>query len=278
MIGFSNSFSKPPKFSCSNKFSESQKFSKPNKFTDSNEFTQSQMFSESNKIINSNESSMKSFEFSSSKIFSESFEFLPLDKRIQSNCFHMTDTFTNSLPFTPTNVFTRSNYFTSLHSFTSHQKEVTFQKSYSLTHVNIKTVVFSLSQVGSYSNFLSYCPEMETFLYSISYSEFHKNFPYVILSLSPSFVPSYFAVEVARSSKISPEKLIGITCGSTAGFFIILSIIFLVFQKRQRIDELSLPLTDSDEISGDDTQKTKEFEGLTLSPNLVPNDDTWLYN
>lgn len=166
------------------------------------------------------------------------------------------------------------DHHTSINSLTTIPNEVTFHKSYSLTIVNVKTVVFSLSQIGSYSYFLSYCPEMNTFLYSISYSKFHKNFPYIIFSISPSFVQTYFVLEIARSSKISPEKLIGITCGSTAGFFIILSIIFFIIQKRKKINENSL--TDSFEISSDDTQNIKEHEVLNSTPNILNKDDSWL--
>lgn len=147
--------------------------------------------------------------------------------------------------------------------------------SFSLTYVQLRTVIFTLYQTLTLSHFLSYIPDINSYSYVSSYFEFHGYSPYIIFSFSPTYVQTYFIFEMTRSTKISPEKLIGIVCGSVAVFFIILSIIIFIIRKRN----IEIEFINSD-ISSDSSsyeEESKEtFVGVNYISNAIKSDDSWI--
>lgn len=140
-------------------------------------------------------------------------------------------------------------------------KDFSMSMTMSVTLTNVKTVCFSFSQIISSTFTLIYNPEKETKLYTLTEIDTYKKMPYIIYSLSPKYVPSYLQVTLDTNKKrISPEKLIGIVCGSVGVFFIILSIIiFAIRRKHENKSLLDEDLYSSDNENGN--EKVIFFEG-----------------
>ena len=188
-----------------------------------NYFTRSKSFSNSNNFDKTNY-------FTSSKTFTPSNYFSNSAKFTQTNVFSLSNTLDNR-----TSVFTSSNTFSPHPTKTPLPENIQQSIGFSLTMVNIRTVTYSYSSVLSNSYILIYNEFDETYELTIIHSYFFINIPYIIISLSPSYSPTYFQIELGKKKGISPEQLIGAVCGSVAVFFIILSVIIFIVQRNKKI-------------------------------------------
>ena len=78
---------------------------------------------------------------------------------------------------------------------------------------------------------------------------------------------SYFQIEIIHKKTISREQLIGIVCGSAAGFFLLIYIIIFINRKKNHLNGTYL-WTESEEINPNekDEQKTdKNINDKSLS-------------
>lgn len=210
-------FSKTNHFSHSNDFNESNVFSQSFDFTKTNGFTKSKFFSESNyfsktDFLTCSKHFSQSDSFEKSSFFSKSFEFTNTNFFTKSEEFIQTTLFSKSSKFSESNSFSQSEKPFDIPTQTSINQKVLISSSFSLTCTLIKSVIFSYS----------YDARKNTYSY----------FPYIIYSLSPSYVPTYYVLYISSNKRISPENLIGIVCGSVAVFFSILSIIIIIVRKK----------------------------------------------
>ena len=154
-------------------------------------------------------------------------------------------------------------------------KDSTFSMTYSITIVTVKTVIFSLKQEKSNTHLLTYIPEQETYLYSLTETYFNINIPYIIYSITEYCSPSYMQLAIKKGKMISPEKLIGIICGSVALFFIILVIIIFFYRKKKEFRAFVEETLFSSEESEDYQQHT--YTGVEITDyNQNVNKDDWI--
>lgn len=285
----SSNFTKSQIFSPSVYFQSTSIFTKSNIFSSTAYFSRSYIFSESTCFSNT-DIFTKSSKFSSTTFFSISNIFSDSQMFSASIYISLTEKFTESLALSNSHQFYNSESFTNTFCFTSFSNQVsfsrsiyetptflksaTFLKSLSITLTNVRTVIFSFSNVISNIQILSYISDQNTYSFVSSFSEVHKKFPYIIFSLSPSLIPTYLIFDFVHSSKISQGKLIGLVCGSVAAFFLILSIIILIIQKQNFAPEFY----DSDilESSSSEYENVETHEGVTVTINLTNNDDMWI--
>ena len=104
-------------------------------------------------------------------------------------------------------------------------------------------------------------------------------FPYIIYSLSPSYIVTNYVLLINSNKKISPENFIGIVCGSVAVFFSILSIIIIIIRKKNSyrisIEENDLSSSSSPAITNETKQFNTDMTIETKFTNLDEFDD-WL--
>lgn len=255
-----NAFSESNYFTCSNDFSQSIIFSSSLNFNHSNifthsdgftkttQFTESNLFSETSNFSISNEFSDSNY-FSFSYFFSNSFQFN------ETMIFSLSNNFSNSIVFTNSKIFSNSASFTvEVNQINSQSSSInekfSLSMSYLLTYVLRKSVSYSFSILESNIYFYSYINGQYTLINSQTNVEFYL--PYIIQYLSPSYKPEYTKLEnVQIKKKITPEQLIGITCGSAAVFFLILAIIIFAINKKYKINDD----IDDYSISSDDTNE-----------------------
>lgn len=103
--------------------------------------------------------------------------------------------------------------------------------------------------------------------------------PYIIAYLSPSYVEIKINIDMNKNKKrITQEKLIGVVCGSVAGFFVILSIIILIRQKKNSpiysaCDVEYYEYSDDEEIIMITNTKTMKYEDEISE---VENQEFWI--
>lgn len=196
-----------------------------NQFTRSNEFSSSDYFNSKN-FSSSNEFSFTEY-FTATNFFSFSNEFN------LSNVFSSSEDFSLSSKFTPSNIFSSSSEFTSLFvsNIISYDSQlITFSLSYVLTYVSRKSVSLSASLGNSYSFLYSYLNGEYTLI--LTQTNIYNYFPYIIYYLSPSYTAEYITIEIPNKKRISREQFIGVVCGSTSIFFLILAVIVLIVRKK----------------------------------------------
>lgn len=139
--------------------------------------------------------------------------------------------------------------------------------------VNVKTVSFSYSLVESNTFVLSYDKNRETYVEILTKTEINKVLPYIIYSFSNTYYQTYMHLNVEKGKSITPEKLIGIVCGSVGAFFIILVIIIFVYRKKREINKFIEESSFSTE-ENDDNEKTYT---VTITDNTYKaEDDNWV--
>lgn len=164
----------------------------------------------------------------------------------KSNEFSQSETFSNNINFSPSNDFSNNIYETTIQT---HLK-TTYSISYSLTFVKKRSVSFSLSFALSNSYFKII--EQNSIIFSLTQSLILDYFPYIIYFYSPTYVRIDLLLFIDnRNRRITPEKLIGITCGSAAIFFFILALIIFIIQKKNEIKNISDSFSISSEYSND---------------------------
>lgn len=170
---------------------------------------------------------LETSQFTVSSAFSNSYEFTI------SSVFSNSNEITPSFHFSDSNIFTKLNSFSLTHIHTEMLNEQTILMSYSLTDVTVKTVIYSYLNVQSNTFLLSYNEEYQTYFASITESNFHQYIPYIIYSLSKSYVETMLTIEIVKKKSLSPENLIGISCGSVAAVFLIFFIIISVYRMHK---------------------------------------------
>lgn len=269
----SSCFSKSREFSTSDYFSESREFSTLNKFSDSKEFSASDYFSESVEFSFS-DTFMESKEFSISNKFSDSKEFSDSEEFTKSNEFSILRTLTK--PFT----FTLSSKFTCLITPSQTLKKnqiISISISMSLEWTRVKSVSMSITEIKS--NIISYTFFMNTMIETNYETKLFEYIPYIIAYLSPSYVEIKISIDMNKNKKrITQEQLIGVVCGSVAGFFVILSIIILILQKKNSpiysaCDVECYEYSDDEEIIMITNTKTIKYEDEISE---VENQEFWI--
>ena len=180
-----------------------------NHFTRSNEFTKSDLFSTSHK-------------FTKSDLFSISHEFT------KSNIF------TESEAFTKSDIFTESNFFEKESKIESNEL-IQISLTLSLTFVQKRSVTYTVSNLMSNSYYITFDDIMGTFTIYATKSDYMIFIPYIIYYYSPIYVSTNLIIEIKKRKGPTGEQLIGISCGSSAVFFIFLFIIITIYRKMANI-------------------------------------------
>lgn len=255
----SNTFSPSNKFSSSNKFSLSNTFSPSNIFSPSDDFGKTLVFTPTNTFSNSNKFT-KTLMFSNSNYFTQTSYFSD-SKSFKTKIFSNSLVFTYSFYFTKSKLLTQSNNFSDSEFFkpspsqsTKGQIE-TISMTISMTYLKIKSVSYTFSFFSS----------INSFVYS----------PYIIYTYSPLYIPSQFSIIIRNKKKISPENLIGIVCGTVAGFFIILSIGIWIYKKKNYNYLENDSFISISESETETSSSVEVFNKLELSYS-ISNIDDWV--
>lgn len=210
--------------------------------------------------------------------------------------------FTVSSNFTSENTegFTNSNYFTDIFKFSEDftvkndqfsktfdidqtetddsniesisvtpldSQKITFSMSFLLTYIQKRSVSFSLSFTASNLYSISYNFDHETYEFVILQSFYLSHYPYIIYYMSPSYTMTYLQLYLINKKVISKEQLIGIVCGSTSVFFLIVGITICAVRKSVRgrsIYDIILSDTSNDMIPENNRVLSKDDDVETL--------------
>lgn len=174
----------------------------------------------------------------------------------------------------PTPSFSPSETPTASESPTQSIKDVTTSMTFSFSFVSVKTVVFTMTQVASNTHILHYDEGEQTYIYELTKTDVYQLLPYIIYSLSRTYIHSYMQLDLEKRKVITPERLIGIVCGSVGIFFIVLAVIIFIYRKKREVKSYNEELTfSSDEFEGNETMLTN----ITLTNyNNQANDDAWV--
>lgn len=104
--------------------------------------------------------------------------------------------------------------------------------------------------------------------------------PYITYSLTQSFYQTFVQFDVPKKKSLTPEKLIGISCGSVGVFFIILTIVILVYRKKKEIKLFLNEETFTSSGSGGIVENRKEFNGITMTTDYTNQDKfvDWIFS
>ena len=152
-------------------------------------------------------------------------------------------------------------------------KSITLSISLSLMHTRVRTVSFSYTQTETKTYLIIFNSNDETYQYSLTETIILRNLPFIIYSLSPTYFEFEFQFLVKKKG-ITQEKLIGIVCGSTAIFFIIVSIVIFIYKKNKESNYMVYEPS----ISSDESED-KNIEVVTININYEENNNTeaeWL--
>ena len=123
---------------------------------------------------------------------------------------------------------------------------------------------------------MSYNQEFNTYFYVLTSSDFHFYMPYIIYSFSPSYVKTYYVIQIKPKNILTQEKLIGIVCGTIALFFIILGIIILYIQRKNKFI-YSFYENEFSDISDHTNENEMSFKGIITVESKIENDDAnWI--
>ena len=161
-----------------------------------------------------------------------------------------------------------SNSYTSLNSNSILYGSYTYSKTFSITFFNLRSVSFSYTLSHSIFHFYD---NLGSEILSNTASLFFL--PYIIYYLSPSYVPVYIKFPIKKRI-ISPEQLIGVTCGSTAIFFFILFIIIKIVRKNVIKNNFSYYALFLDDINDQKKDIIITNENKQVSKNLQDEKDS----
>lgn len=252
-------------------FSRTFEFSISEYFT--NGFSYSDFFTESLNFSNlpTTNHFSKSIFFSNSDLFSKSFtnsiQFLPSE--IHTKKFSNSNFFSISNYFSLSKSFSNSNTFSPSPTQSSSNKEISY--SLSMTVSYIRTVTYNLS----YSLTISFYECTNSFgETSICVFEYYikSNFYYIIRSLSPVLVPTYFEQDIKKKKKISDEKMIGIVCLPIAAVFSVAGIIILI--KTKNMSDIEFDSIDDESYSNE--QESNNGNEKIVKYNVTNINDDWL--
>lgn len=162
-----------------------------------------------------------------------------------SSIFTETETFTNLFELQTSNHYQTDSMYLSTEYFsissiientilyTNHVKN---SLTVTLTFVQMRSVSFSLSNSKSNTFFISFDANKNTISIIMTQSDFWFYFPYIIYYYSPKFVSTNIIINISKRKGITREQLIGIICGSSAFFFIILYTIIAIYRKMTYVN------------------------------------------
>ena len=160
--------------------------------------------------------------------------------------------------FTPSSFFSDSSQFTqsSTPSMSPTQSPINnvISASVSIIMTLMKSVTVEANYYYSYTHMHSLLDG--TYVDTYVESLYPSYLMYIIYVLSPSYVNVEITLEKdVKKSKVSPEQLIGIVCGSVGGFFAILSIGIMIYRCRTKAYkmDISSPIDFSSDDEGDNT-------------------------
>ena len=131
---------------------------------------------------------------------------------------------------------------------------------------------------------MSYIENENMYSFVIAQTEVAKYFPYIIQFYSPTYLNTVFRFRISNNKKsITPEQLIGVTCGSISVFFLILAIVIFIIRKRhnnyQISDSLDMSYDDESTViiyrlphNNDDNDNINEISTLEYSTTDLKND------
>ena len=264
---FSNSFF----FSLSKKFTKSQIFDRTNEFSKSNEFTKSQNYDITDHFSKSKKFT-KSKEFELTNIFTPSNAFSSIQESTKTNYFTVSSKFTESYSFSD------SKLYNSIHE--SNSNSITLSLSFSISFVRKKSVSYSYTLFASNSFIMSYDPNIGTYLIQETYSNYYHFLPYIIFYFSPTYVMTYFHLEIIIKNTITKEQLIGIACGTAAGVFLITYIIIVVVRRTKmqyiKYDNSYAYSESSISVSNENENKCIEVNNVIDENSSNRNMDLWI--
>ena len=98
---------------------------------------------------------------------------------------------------------------------------------------------------------------------------------YIIYIPSITYIQHTLLFEINYTKKkITPEKLIGIVCGSVACFFLFIALIINIIQKKYRNDFSSISILSSDDQSH--SEQVNEVSNIKINEAENENIDNWL--
>lgn len=140
---------------------------------------------------------------------------------------------------------------------------ITISASYLASLVSVRSVTLSMPYVTSKEH--SYA-QLDNGQHSMVPSNVYvyKNFPCAIYFLPQTLIKTGILLQMeVRKKTITKEQLIGIVCGSAAGFFLILALIVFIIQRKNRTidyyDEIDFFSSESGNVSGEETHQTEEI-------------------
>ena len=103
-------------------------------------------------------------------------------------------------------------------------------------------------------------------------------FPYIIYYLSPIYVEREVTINIFPKRGITPEQLIGLVCGTTSVFFLVLGVIILAVRKHyenknQYYDDFEDWTCSSDEVEIRDNIKEKNKENIKEQETVAIDDE-----
>lgn len=97
----------------------------------------------------------------------------------------------------------------------------------------------------------------------------HHN-PFVIFSLSPSYIQAMISIDLnMKTKRLRPEQLIGIVCGYFAAVFLIITVVILIWKKKN--DD---SFTNKETHTHQTIETTVEFNNE--NQNQIVNADMWI--
>lgn len=160
---------------------------------------------------------------------------------------------------------------------TPYQVSVIQSLTLTLSWTYQKTVTVTCTQALSYVVVYSYYDG--TFVESQSVVFSSSFFPYIINVLTPSYVQTLQDyVVTSNKKKVSPEQLIGYTCGATAAFFLIVAIVIFAVRKKNNMYRFSdVNSTDSSLLNEHDSDGNVAEIAVNMNEiSKEPNVDDWL--
>lgn len=114
--------------------------------------------------------------------------------------------------------------------------------------------------------------------YTMIHLQYYSYFPYIINFMSPSYTILYIPIDINKKKTISKEQLIGIVCGTTSVFFLILCIIINIIRKKRYLTNyLDYDISDeSDDIKSEPHNDLPQKEQNNDSDNSTRDLDFWI--
>ena len=122
---------------------------------------------------------------------------------------------------------------------------------------------------------MSFDEQINTYIMVVTQRNYQTYLPYIIYYLSPYYVEQTFSFNLIKKKVISPEQLIGVSCGSASVFFLVLGIVICFIKKKYenkvQFDEFDDISCSSSEIEFN--QRFNETQILNINENQETEED-----